>query len=115
MSRQFREAEGEEELADERRRPGPQEGRAARAITHVECLEEAGQDGDVREAGREGGEAAERAVEFLLVAERSEIAAVRVGHGLSPRRGSRDELATHCSRGKGTPQEGTVPASHPEA
>ena len=54
------------------------EGRAAEAEAEVEELEHAGQDRDVAEAGGEGREAPERAVQLLLVAELGQVPGVRL-------------------------------------
>ena len=68
-------------MARSSRRPAP------RAIAHVEHLEDAGQDRDVREPGRERRKTPERPVEHLLVAERGQVSGVfghRLRHELIP-------------------------------
>ena len=62
-------------------RPGPVESRPARAVSHVEHLEDAGQDRNVREPGGERRKTPQRPIEHLLVAERGQVSDV-FGHGL---------------------------------
>ena len=70
------EAERDHQLAGEHHRPRPPVGRAAEREAEVEELERAGEDRDVADPRREGGEAPERAVELLLVAELVELGIV---------------------------------------
>ena len=75
------EAERDHQLAGEHQRPRPPVRRAAEREAEVEELERAGEDRDVADPRRERGEAPERAVELLLVAELGELGVVaeRVG------------------------------------
>src|SRR5690606_1137407 len=73
---QFGEVQRHQELAREDDRPGPEERGAAESVTEAEELEDRGEDGDEREAGREGGVAAELAMQGRLVAEPFEVGAV---------------------------------------
>ena len=90
---QLGEAERHHQLADEDHRPGPPVGRAAEGEAEVEELEDAGEDRDVADAGREAGELPDAAVQLLLVAEIGEfvrmVAARRRGHLPSPGSGTR--------------------------
>ena len=61
------EVQGDEQLAGEHQRPGPEERGAAEAEAEPEELEHGGEDGDEREAGRERREGADTAVQFLTV------------------------------------------------
>ena len=70
---EFGEAERDHQLADEHRRPGPEEGRAAEAEAEAEQLEDGRQDGHEREAGGERRVAADPARELLGVAESAQV------------------------------------------
>ncbi len=73
LRRHLHEAQGDQDLANDDHRPRPPHARTGVEIAEPEQRRDAGQDRDVAEAGREGREAAQRAVELLLVAEACEL------------------------------------------
>jgi hypothetical protein len=79
--RELREVQRDEQLAAEDERPRPEERSTAQPEAESEQLEDRGEDRDEGEARREGGERADPAVEFLLVAEAGEPLGVDVGRG----------------------------------
>ena len=95
---EFGEAERDHELADEHARPGPEEGRSAEPEAETEQLEDRGQDRDEREAGGEGRELAQRAVQLLVVAELGEVVGIADLRGTAGGR-SRGRLRC-CSHGE---------------
>ena len=76
---QLGEAQRDHDLTGEDERPRPPVRRAAEREAEVEELERAGEDRDVGDPRRERGEASERAVELLLVAELGKVGVVRPG------------------------------------
>src|SRR6202034_3759251 len=67
------EVQRHEHLADEHDRPRPEERRPAEAEAEEEQLEDGGEDGDVGEPRGEGREAADPAVQFLVVSEARQV------------------------------------------
>src|SRR5205823_11842197 len=94
VGRQLRETQRHHELATKDRWPGPEERRAAGGKAQVKHLEHAGEDRKIGETGREAGEAAEQALECLLVTEGGEILAVATS-GLGHWRRPPVEMALH--------------------
>ena len=78
---QLGELEGDHHLPEEDDRPEPDERPPGEQEAEVGRLEHAGQDRDVREAGGEARERAERPIELLLVAETRQVSAVVIGCG----------------------------------
>ena len=72
-TRQLGEAQGDHQLPDEDRRPGPEEERPGEAEPETEQLEDGGQDRDEREPRRERRVRADRAVQILAVPELVEV------------------------------------------
>ena len=71
------EAQRDQDLTEDHDRPRPPHARAGVEVAEAVQRGDAGQDRDVAEAGRERGEAPQRAVEFLLVSEARELGTVR--------------------------------------
>src|SRR5439155_9152710 len=79
MAREFREGQGDDELAQRDDRPTPEEDAADRRQTKEEERKDAGRRRDVAECDGERAEDAERATKLLLVAETREIGLVASG------------------------------------
>ena len=76
LGRQFRETKRHQQLAKKDHWPGPEKSGAANGKAQMKHLEHAGQDRQVRKPRGERGEVAQRARQFLFVAERGKIPAV---------------------------------------
>ena len=71
------EAQRDQDLPEDHHRPRPPHARPGVQVAEPEQRGDAGQDRDVAEARRECGEASQRTIQLLLVAEARELVAVR--------------------------------------
>src|SRR5207302_5146093 len=106
--RELGEAEGDRELAQEDRRPGPEEGRPPGVIPQVEELGKSGQDREIRESDGECGEAPQRPMERWPVAESGEVAGV-AARGRLRQGGASDAGVGLSVRSRGTREVYQVP------